>query len=410
MNFFKWIFRSSGPTGDHAGWQNTVPMVPVTPNSKVFTSETAVQIPVVWACVDLLSRTVASLPIEVFKEANGERKLDAKSNLHSVLSVSPNFMMTSFEFFQTMTMHWCLRGNAYAEIVRNSDGSVKALYPLNPDQMNVFMDDNGKVIYRYYNKKDKYKDYKTEEILHWKCMGNGIKGLSKLEYMSGSLTENAAAQESANDTFTSKGKIKGYLSTQSILSPKQREEIAAQFKMMAETGGTPVLQGTTEFHQLALSPAETQLLETRKFSVEEICRWFGVPSALVNSDGGAPGSNLELVTANFYKSTILPMCISLEQAIMKRVPSMAERYDHQIRFKLSFLNRASDKDRSSINAQAVQNGWKTRNEVRREEGLPPMKDGDALTAQNNLQPLSMLGSANASQTPQTPLSTREQKQ
>lgn len=409
MNFFKWIFRSSGPTGDYAGWQNSEPMAPVTTNSKVFSSEKAVQIPVVWACVDLLSRTVASLPIEVFKDLNGERQLDTKCNLHSILNVSPNFMMTPYELMQTMVMHWCLRGNAYAQIVRNGDGSVKALYPLNPDQMNVYMDESGKITYRYYDKKNHYVDYKTEDVLHWKCMGNGIKGLSKLEFMSSSLTENAAAQESANDVFTSKGRLKGILSTPNLLNPKQKDEIEVQFKNMAQ-GGIPVLPASMTFQQLSLSPAETQLLETRKFSVEEICRWFGVPSALVNSDGGAPGSNLEQVTANFYKGTILPMCISLEQAIMKRVPSTAEKYDHSIRFKLSFLNRASDKDRSSINAQAVQNGWKTRNEVRREEGLPPVKDGDALTAQNNLQPLAMLGSANASQTPQTPLSTREQRQ
>jgi len=405
MNFFKWIFRSSGPTGDHAGWQNSEPMVSVTPNAQPFTTEKAVQIPVVWACVDLLSRTVASLPIEVFKVTEDSKKLDLKSNLHSILAVSPNYVMTPYEFIQTMVMFWCLRGNAYAQIVRNSEGNVTALYPLNPDQMNVFQSQNGILTYRYYTKKDTYVDYKAEDILHWKCMGNGVMGLSKLEYMASSLTENAAAQAQANDTFSTKGKIKGYLTAQNILSPKQRDDIKEEFQTMAQ-GGIPVLTANLDFKQLALSPAETQLLETRRFSVEEICRWFGVPSALVNSDGGAPGSNLELVTANFYKSTILPMCISLEQAIMKRVPGTNERYDHQIQFKLSFLNRASDKDRSGINAQAVQNGWKTRNEVRREEGLPPVKDGDTLTAQNNLQPLNMLGSSNASQTPQKPLSTR----
>lgn len=278
-------------------------MVPVTTNSQVFSSEKAVQIPVVWACVDLLSRTVASLPIEVFKDLNGERQLDTKCNLHSILTVSPNFMMTPYELMQTLVMHWCLRGNAYAQIVRKGDGSVKALYPLNPDQMNVYMDESGKITYRYYDKKNHYVDYKTEDVLHWKCMGNGIKGLSKLEFMSSSLTENATAQESANDVFTSKGRLKGILSTPNLLHPKQKEEIEVQFRNMA-TGGIPVLPASMTFQQLSLSPAETQLLETRKFSVEEICRWFGVPSALVNSDGGAPGSNLEQVTANFYKGTI----------------------------------------------------------------------------------------------------------
>ena len=261
--------------------------------------------------------------------------------------------------------------------------------------------------YRYFSKKNQYEDYKPEQILHWKCMGNGIVGISKLDFMQSSVTESALAQETAVDIFQNKGKISGILTSQNNLTERQKKDIAEQFKAVRDNTGIPA---NLAFQQLSLSPAESQLLQTRQFAVEEICRWFGVPSALINSDGGAPGSNLEQVTANFYKSTILPMCVSLEQAIMKRVPCLDEKYNHQVRFRLTLLNRANDKDRSAINAQAVQNGWKTRNEVRREEGLPPVADGDKLTAQSNLQPLDMLGSANASQVSQTQIPTEPIKQ
>lgn len=268
------------------------------------------------------------------------------------------------------------------------------------------MDDNGDLTYRYYNKRDQYVDYKSRDILHWKCMGNGIMGLSKLDYMLASVDESIKAQSTAIDVFATKGKIRGILTAEANLNPKQKEDIAKSFNEARERDGNPVLPANIKFQSLSLSPAEQQLLQIREFTVEEICRWYGVPSALINSDGGAPGSNLEQVTANFYKSTILPMCISLEQAIMKRLPCISEKVNHQVSFRLSFLNRANDQVRSQVNAQAVQNGWKTRNEVRIEEGLAPVKNGDILTAQNNLQPLSMLGTANPTQTPQTPISTR----
>ena len=87
--------------------------------------------------------------------------------------------MTPFEFWQTMVMHWALRGNAYALIVRKTDKTVKALYPLNPDQMQVFQNDHGNIIYQYYDKNSKVAQYKPEQILHWKCLGNGLIGLSK---------------------------------------------------------------------------------------------------------------------------------------------------------------------------------------------------------------------------------------
>ena len=411
MAFWKWFGGWMSASGDHAGWQDNIPQMPVIENAKNYMPDSALQLPVIWACVDLLARTMASLPCDVYIEDRfGTRERDNKCNLAYILQQSPNYGMTPYEFIHTMTMHWALRGNAYALIVRKTDKTVKALYPLNPDQMRVYLDDDGSLIYHYYNKKNEYVDYKPEQILHWKGMGNGVIGLAKLDFMKGSVTENALAQTTAVDIFGKKGRLDGILTAENKLDNSQKSEISKQFQRMRAGEGIPVLPASMNFIQLNQTAAESQLLETRKFSVEEICRWFGVPSALVNSDGGAPGSNLEQVTANFYKQTILPMCTSLEQAIMKRLPCPDERINHQVRFRLTFLNRASDQVRSQINAQAVQNGWKTRNEVRVEEGLAPLPEGDVLTAQSNLYPLEQLGQTNASQVPQTQLTEEPVRQ
>lgn len=277
--------------------------------------------------------------------------------------------------------------------------------------MQIYRDENSsQLIYRYLDKNNQYQDYKSSDILHWKCMGNGITGLKKLDFMKISLAESNYAQSTAVSVFNKKGKMSGILTTPKVLTDKQKEEVASQFQKMRDEDRIPVLPIDMTFQQLNLNPAEQQLLDTRKFSVEEICRWFGVPSALINSNGGAPGSNIEQVTANFYKATILPMIISLEQAIMKRVPCADEKYNHTVKFRLSFLNRANDESRSRIAATAVQNGWKTRNEVRIEEGLPPVEDGDALTAQSNLFPLSQLGQVDSSQVSQTQLTQEPVKQ
>lgn len=395
MRFFKWFGALLGSTSDHAGWQTSAPSMPAFEGVRNHGTDSALQIPAVWACINLLSRTVALLPIDVFKvDSKGLKKLDVDSNLHAILARTPNASMTPYEFISTMVLYWCLRGNAYALIERKgSKGDVISLLPLNPDQMMVHLDENGVLVYRYYTKENHYEEYASDKVLHWKAMGNGIMGLSPLSFMLASLNEAIEAQDVALDIFKNKGKLNGILTSASRLNEQQKKEIAQQFQKMRNDRSIPVLQTDLKFQALALSPAETQLLETRRFSVEEICRIYGVPSALVNSDGGASGSNLEQVTANFYRSTILPMCISLEQAIMKKVPSFNERYDHTISFRLSFLNRASDQARANINAQALQNGWKSRNEVRLEEGYDPIQsnNADALTAQSNLVPLDKLG-------------------
>lgn len=401
------IFRAIlGAMGDHEGWQNNQPLTTPIEGVKNLSPDSSIQLSAVWACVDLLARTMGSLPCDVFViDKDGRRRPDTRCSLHSLLSNSPNKYMTPYEFWQTMTTHWALRGNAYALINRNRDGSAYSIMPLNPDQMNVAIQ-NGEVIYEYFDQNSKKVTYKATDILHWKCIGNGIIGLSKLEYMRASVNEAMSAQANAVEMFNNKGKINGVLTSEKVINPAQKLEIAKQFNAM-RSGGIPVLPVDLKFQQLSLSPADTQLLQTRQFAIEEICRWFGVPSTLVNSN---ESSDLDAVTSHFYKATILPMCISAEQAIMKRVACSDERTNHLVKFRLSFLNRASDSARYSLYAQAVQNGLMTRNEVRRREDLDDIEGADTLTAQTNLTPLEKLGENNPSQTSQTTLTQDPQKQ
>lgn len=404
------LFRSVlGAWGDHKGYQYNSPLTAPVKNASTIVPDAAVQIAAVWACVDLLSRTMGSLPCEVFSVGpDGRREPDTRCNLHLLLGVSPNQYMTPYEFWQTMTMHWALRGNAYAFISRNSDGSAYSLNPLNPDQMNVKIGDDGALVYEYFTRDNQVVRYAPEQIMHWKCMGNGIIGLSKLEYMRASLSEAIEAQSNAEEIFRNNGKIAGILTAEGVINNKAKEAIQAQFQRMRSEGGIPVLPVNLRFQQLSLSPADTELLSTRKFAIEEISRWFGVPSQLIGVGDGK--QDWESVQRYFYKSTILPMCIGAEQALMKRVACRSERETHIVKFRLGFLNRASDKERFEIYAQAVQNGLMTRNECRRNEEMPDMPGADELTAQTNLTPLKALGADDPTQTPQSLITTEPIKQ
>lgn len=158
-----------------------------------------------------------------------------------------------------------------------------------------------------------------------------------------------------------------------------------------------------KFQQVSMSPADTQLLESRSFGIDEIGRWFGVPSALINGAGGASGASIEQAVEAFYRSTVVPHCTALEQEIMRSVFTPQESRQYRVEFKMSALQRASVAARYDSYSKALQNGFLTRNEVRRMESLPPLPGADELTAQNNLVPLKMLGEADASQTSQTPI-------
>ena len=371
--------------GQSKGYQNTTPTSYPVRNDKAIDIDSSLQISTVWQCLDLISRTFATLPLEVFKRDGNKTYTDNK-HLLNFLFQSPNKFMTSYEFWQYMCMCRELKGNAYAKITRNQDGAIISLEPLNPDQVNVYIDENSNVIYAYL-KDGELSNFNDDEIFHWKGLGNGVMGLSVLDYMRTTVSETIYTQQNAINVFAKKGSSNGVLISEQILTPKQKEELKNGFDLSRFNGKTPVLDANVRYAQLALTPADAQLLETRKFTTEEIKRWFGVPASLL-SDVASPNQE---IMRYFYQSKILPICVSAEQALIKKLLSPAETLEYFFKFKLSTINRASDTERASLNATYVQNGIKTRNEVRREEGWCDMPNADVLTAQSNLAPLEQLG-------------------
>lgn len=397
FNFIKGLF------GQYKGYQRTEPALTMVPEVKAPTIDNLLQIPEIWNCVSKIANTMASLPCDVLKIAdNGRTEIDKDCDLFYLLSRKPNKDMTPFDFFRAMSLNYLIHGNAYALISR-AGKKVIALTPLNAKQMRVKVENA--VTYEYYSKDDEIVSYSADNILHWKNIGNGIVGMSLADFARSTLTEAASAQNAAIDIFKNKGKLTGILTSQNILSKAQKAEIAEQFAAMRSMGRMPVLPADLHYQALAASPAEQQLLQTREFIVKQFCAWFGVPMALISGEGGALDETLNF----FYKTTILPICSSLEQVIMSKIA--CNDSEHTIKFRLSFLNRANDAQRAQLNATYVQNGIKTRNEVRREEGLKDVEGGDTLTAQTNLAPIDQLNAANfdPSQTPQTTISTTPTK-
>lgn len=397
FSFFKGLF------GQYKGYQRTEPAMAIVSEVRAPTIDNLLQIPEIWNCVGKIANTMASLPCDVLKiTENGRTEIDKDCDLFYLLSRKPNKDMTPFDFFRAMTLNFLIHGNAYALISR-AGKKVIALTPLNAKQMRVKVENA--VSYEYYSKDDEIVSYSADNILHWKNIGNGIVGMSLADFARSTLTEAASAQNAAIDLFKDKGKLTGILTSQNILSDKQKAEISEQFAKMRATGRTPVLPADLKFQNISASPAEQQLLQTREFIVKQFCAWFGVPMALISGDGGALDDTLNF----FYKTTILPICSSLEQAIMSKIA--CNDSEHTVKFRLSFLNRANDAQRAQLNATYVQNGIKTRNEVRREEGLKDVEGGDTLTAQTNLAPIDQLNAANfdPSQTPQTTISTTPTK-
>ncbi len=387
-----WVASWGGPMGTASGQQIPLPLAPIVDDTKVVCSDAALQISAVYACVELLSQTISTLPLHVYRtDSKGVRTMSRDSRLWVLLHDKPNAWMTPCEFLSAMVANRMLRGNAFAKVVRDTTGEPVALIPLSADQMEVLVDETG-TTYRYY------QDGKTQilpgsDVVHWKGLGNGFMGLSKLEYMRASANEAVNAQDNATKLYGKNSKPAGILQTESVLDDNQMKALKSRFNSMASSASTGlyVVDRGLKFTQLSLSPADAQLLETRKFTVEEICRWFGVPGVLVNASGQTTwGSGIEQIVEGFHKFTVAPLCKQLEQAL-SRCLIADDATDTTIEFKYEGFLRSTPQARADYYSKMVQNGAMTRNEVRRLENLPPVEGGDDLTAQSNLVPIDKLG-------------------
>lgn len=395
-SFLGWM-GWGGALGNRRGSQDGRPSGALVDGTVSLAPDGALQLSTVWACVELLANTIASLPLFVYLSVNGRRELARNVSLYQMLHDSPNSRMTPMEFWVAMLLNLLLRGNAYARLERNGVGDVIAMWPMPADQVEMKILDDGSVVYLYRIDSD-LAVLASANVLHIKGMGNGTIGLSRLEYMRCTTTEAAAAQGVATKLFANHGKPSGVLMVDSVLKKDQRDAIRKNFAEMAEGTTTRlfVLEANMKYQQINLSPEDQQLLETRRFTVEEICRWFGVPPVLVaHSNVTTWGSGVEQIIEGFFKFVIRPALVNLEQAIAKRVLTPKQRSLYTVEWSFDALLRASLKDRIEIYAKAAQNGLKTRNECRQLENDPPIAGGDELTVQSNLVPLAMLGAVAA---------------
>ena len=180
--------------------------------------------------------------------------------------------------------------------------------------------------------------------------------------------------------------LSGVLSTDTLLKPEQRKVLGDSMSAYASSenaGKLMVLEAGMKYQNISLNPEASQLLETRSFSVEEICRWFRVAPYMIGHMDKASSwaSSAEAQDMNTLKYTFRPLLVNIEQQLMKDLLKPAERDIIKIEFAVEGLLRADSKSRGEYYNSALNNGWMSRNEVRRLENLPPIEGGDIYTVQ-----------------------------
>lgn len=368
-------------------------------SGKSVNAANALTLSTVWACVRLVAGTISSLPVVVYKDgANGTREAIKTHSLYQLLHTSPNADQTALDFWQFLCVSLELWGNAFAHIERGAGGRVIALTPVRPELVQVRRVADGSLRYRYPDR-GRQVDIGQDEMFHVRGFGGAaLGGLSTLAFGRQSFGLALATDEAAAQVYKNGLRPSGILTTKdnATLKPEQRDDVYKYVvdKFGGENNGKPlVLESGLSWQQMQLSSVDAQMIQSRQFSVEDGCRWFGVPPHMIGhtSNSTSWGTGLEQQTLGFLIFTLRERLKRIEQAIAKQLLTPAERLTITVEFNFEGLLRADSAARAAFYSTMVQNGIMTRNEVRRLENLPPVEGGDALTIQSNMIPIDQLG-------------------
>lgn len=347
------------------------------------TEDTALQVSAVWACSRLLSEVFASLPLVLHEINNGEKTV-IENRITHVLTLSPNSRMTPVEFFETMQLNLVLHGNAYARIERDARGNLIALWPLPAQHTVPELLDDGSVVYHWYHGRD-VRVFSDDSILHVRLFGNGLIGLSPLAYARNSIGLAAASDDYAAKYYVNGGKPTGVLYTDAELNDSQRKKVIERYKDIVEEREESrrllLLPAGFKYQQTQISPEDMQMLQTRRASIKDICRFFGnVPPILIcdTEDGTTLGSSIEQILIGWYRLGLNPYASRWEQALAKKLLKPAERLKYRFHIDFSALTRGDSKTQMEYLSGMVRGQIFQPNEARAVVGLPPVPEGARL--------------------------------
>lgn len=366
------------------------------------TSDTALKVSAVYACVKVIAETLASLPLMLYRHVGDGKEAATDHPAYSLLHDAPNDYQTAFEFRECQTAHLNLRGNSFAQKVQAGSGKTLSLIPLNPGNMTVERV-NGRVTYKYRHLDGKEEDFPAEKIWHVKnmpisCSFNadspeGLVGVSPITAARESIGLALTADEYGGKYFANNASVGMGLKFPAGVrlsdnAKKFLKDSLSEYGKMENKFKSIILEDGGDLVKIGMSNEDSQFLQSRQFSIEEIARIFRVPPVLI----GHPTNTMTYASAEqlflaFATYTIRPWCVRLEQSMNRFLLTEKERkagyfFEHVI----AGLLRGDTASRYAAYAQARQWGWMSVDEIRSLENMNPLPDG---RGSYYLQPLNM---------------------
>lgn len=357
--------------------------------------QTAMKVSAVYGCVTLIAKTIASLPLKVYRrKPNGDAVEVPDTVPYYLLHDEPNPAMTSSVWREFLTANVLLGGDGYAAIGRDQANRVVDLFPIphhtiTPERV------NGRNRYLVTLGDGSREVFDQSDMLHVPGLGfDGLRGHSVITWAARQAVGLSLATESHGAKLFSNGaRLNVVLKHPKSLSKDAQVRLKQQFDQqhsgLTNAFKSLVLEEGLDVTNVSMTSEDAQFLETRRFQVEDVARFFGVPPHMIGhtEKTSSWGTGVEQQTLGFLIFTIIPWLTRFEQEFNRKLFPRSPFY---AQFKHQGLMRGDSKARSDYYASGHQNGWLTTNEIRKAEDLPPVPGGDQLFVQVNLAPMQQL--------------------
>lgn len=362
---------------------------------------TVIGVPTVYACVNVVSRSIASLPLKFYKRRpDGGKEVAVNHPYYQLIHSSPNDEMTSGDFRRAMQGNASLYNQAYALIVRNGLGEVAELRPIPNREIKPMRDSEGVLYYQVNGGR-----VEKEKILHIKGLTfDGVQGADIIGTGKESLGLAIALQDHGASFFKNSSTPSIGIEIPTNLGPEQLKEFAKKWDA-ANTGNSnahkrAILWGGAKFaNRPSTNNQQGQFLESKIYQDKSICQLFGVPQIKAGITDAAHFNNVEQENQNYVNDTLMGWATQWEQTLNKQLLTPRDRNKYFFQFDFRGLLRGESDKRAEFYNKMWSMGTMSRNEIRSAEDLNPVEGGDLFVVSQNVQLLDETGKPVAKETP-----------
>lgn len=344
---------------------------------------------VVYGCVNLLSSTIASLPIQLNRKLDKGHEPAIDHPYYNLITKAPNPFQTNYGFYHWAVSQLLMFGNCYIQKIRNNAGIVIELFPLNPNSVDVYVRDDGMPYYKMNivapDGTAYYREFSYDQVIHLKgYTRNGIYGLSVIDTFRRLFDGYNELEEAGTSIAKNAAKPSGVVYYPNNIKEEELEKMKSGWKngfSQSNSGKTAFLPNNikVEAANIGMTAQDAEYIAQKQFSAQRIAAdIFRVPLHMLGLQNTPTYASVEMQAIEFVQYTLNPIITNIEQQIQKQL--LDDSDEVYINFNVRGLLRGDVRTRIEYYRFALEHGVMTANQVNEEEDtgiyISPDKGGD----------------------------------